>query len=109
MKISGVATVLFNVKSVEELVENFCQYEDKNLRAYAGNEFESFLVFKNPQRPDIKETVDNLAGELRNPYLVVRLWLKWEMLDILAIIEAMNGKSKLESKRQKYIQKKTDD
>ena len=93
----------------EELVEHFCQYEEKNLKSYAGNQYENFHVFKNPQRPDLKESVDNLvrynvkynfqSNELRNPYLVVRLWLKWEMLDILAMCEAIHGKNKLEAKK----------
>ena len=40
---------------------------------------------------------------------MIRLWLKWEILDTIAIIEAVNGKTKLENKKQKYINKKEDD
>ena len=41
--------------------------------------------------------------------MVVRLWLKWEMLDIQALVEAISGKTKLETKKQKYLNKKVDD
>jgi hypothetical protein len=37
------------------------------------------------------------------------LWLKWEILDIEALIEAVAGKTRLETKKNKYIQKKDDD
>lgn len=46
---------------------------------------------------------------MKSPYLVIRLWLKWEILDINAILEAIEGKAKLERKRLKIIAKKDGD
>ena len=102
----------FNIFILEELVDNFMQYEDKNLRVYAGNDSDNFLLFAHPQKTDIKDSIINLvtniktiksdseqSTELRNPYLVIRLWLKWELLDIEAMIEAVMGKTKLETKK----------
>lgn len=36
----------------------------------------------------------------------MKLWLKWEMLDITSLLEAIDIKAKLEAKKQKRIQKK---
>jgi hypothetical protein len=36
----------------------------------------------------------------------MKLWLKWEMLDILALLEAIEIKSTLEAKKAKRISKK---
>jgi hypothetical protein len=36
---------------------------------------------------------------VKNPFKVMRLWLKWESLDIAAMLEAIEMKSELESRR----------
>ena len=36
----------------------------------------------------------------------MKLWLKWETLDISAVLEAINTKSELESKRFSILQRK---
>ena len=36
----------------------------------------------------------------------MKLWIKWEMLDILALQEAIDRKSALENKKQKRLHKK---
>jgi hypothetical protein len=38
----------------------------------------------------------------------MKLWLRWEMLDIEAILEAIGIKSALEVKKQKRIEKRED-
>jgi hypothetical protein len=37
----------------------------------------------------------------------MRLWLKWETMDIAALLEAVEAKSDLESRRSQIISKKT--
>ena len=43
---------------------------------------------------------------MKNPYKVMRLWLKWESLDIAAMLEAIETKSDLEGKRFTLNQRK---
>jgi len=42
-----------------------------------------------------------------NPFKVMKLWLKWEVLDIAAMLEAVESKSELDSKRFSIMQRKT--
>lgn len=44
---------------------------------------------------------------MTNPFKVMKLWLRWEMLDIAAMLEAIEAKSDLESKRFAIVQRKT--
>jgi hypothetical protein len=37
----------------------------------------------------------------------MKLWLKWETLDINSMLEAIDGKSELEGKRFQIIQKRS--
>ena len=43
---------------------------------------------------------------MKNPYKVMRLWLKWESLDINAMLEAIETKSDLEGRRFSLNQRK---
>jgi len=43
---------------------------------------------------------------VKNPYKVMRLWLKWESLDINAMLEAIETKSDLEGRRFSLNQRK---
>jgi predicted RNase H-like nuclease (RuvC/YqgF family) len=43
---------------------------------------------------------------VKNPYKVMRLWLKWESLDIAAMLEAIETKSELEGRRFSLNQRK---
>jgi hypothetical protein len=36
---------------------------------------------------------------VKNPFKVMKLWLKWESLDISAMLEAIEMKSELEGRR----------
>lgn len=36
----------------------------------------------------------------------MKLWIKWEMLDIIALLEAIDRKSELENQKQKRLSKK---
>ena len=55
----------FNIFILEELVDNFMQYEDKNLRVYAGNDSDNFLLFAHPQKTDIKDSIINLVTNIK--------------------------------------------
>jgi len=44
----------------------------------------------------VKENVFNVSSEQRNPYAIVRRWLKWEQMEIHAFYEAVQKKQELE-------------
>ncbi len=43
---------------------------------------------------------------MTNPFRIMKLWAKWEMLDIEAIIAAIDMKSKMEARRAEKISSK---
>eukprot|EP00347_Sterkiella_histriomuscorum_P020499 403337564 len=90
----------------KQLNEYIYQYEEQNLRTYAGTKFENFLLFKHPLKTQAKDILENLPTEIRNPFKIMKLWLKWEMLDINALLEAIDRKTALETKKQKRLNKK---
>jgi hypothetical protein len=46
---------------------------------------------------------------MTNPYSKIKLFLRWEIYELNAILEAINIKAAMEAKRSKKIQKKEQD
>ncbi len=38
------------------------QYEESNLKEYAGTKYENFLLFKHPQKTEAKDILENLVS-----------------------------------------------
>ena len=36
-------------------------YEETNLKSYAGTNFDNCMIFKHPQKVDVKESIENLV------------------------------------------------
>ncbi|CDW81866.1 px domain containing protein [Stylonychia lemnae] len=85
------------------------QYEDNNLKQYTETRYENFLLFRHPQKTEAKDILESLPNEIVNPFKVMKLWIKWEQLDIMALIDAVDAKSTLERERIRYHSKKTED
>jgi hypothetical protein len=48
----------------------FGNYEEHNLKFYAGNEFENFMVFKHPHKHEAKTAIDELVSITYSPYYI---------------------------------------
>eukprot|EP00347_Sterkiella_histriomuscorum_P019166 403342692 len=84
------------------------QYEESNLKNYTGVKYENFLLFKHPQKTEAKDILESLPTEVVNPFKIMKLWIKWEQLDIDAINEAISAKSSLERGRYRELLRKSD-
>ena len=78
------------------------------MKNYIGDNFEKVAVFKHPQKQNAKEKLEALPAALKNPYKTLKLWIKWEQLDITAILEAVEMKHSLESRKQVLATKKSE-
>jgi hypothetical protein len=58
-------------------------------------------LFENEKKRHLKDTLDNLDSEMENPYQILRRFLKWEMLDLEAMIETIDGKNEISRRRDK--------
>jgi hypothetical protein len=54
------------------------------LNHYTDNK-SSQLILNSPEGKDVKESMQNSTGALRNPYIDIYHWVKGEMYDILAL------------------------
>ena len=64
------------------------------------------MLFKHPHKFEAKNCIEDLPKSVSNPFKVMKLWLKWETLDVAAMLECIDGKSDLEGKRFQILQKK---
>jgi len=87
----------------KQVSEFFGSYEETNLKFYAGQQLENFMIFKHPHKFEAKTCIEDLPKAVTNPFRVMKLWLKWETMDIQAMIEAIESRSELEGKRQQIV------
>jgi ABC-type antimicrobial peptide transport system permease subunit len=85
----------------------FGTYEETNLKFYAGQHLENFMLFKHPHKFEAKNCIEDLPRCVANPFKVMKLWIRWEVLDIAAMLEAIEAKSELENKRHSIMTRKT--
>lgn len=62
---------------------------------------DQFILFENEKKRHLKDRLDNLNSEMENPYQILRRFIKWEMLDLEAMIETIDGKNEISRRRDK--------
>lgn len=82
----------------KEIHENLYKYEETGLKLYSEDEkqLDKYTLFKHPQKTEVKAKLDSLPSTLMNPYKTMRLWIRWEQLDIQAILEAVEIRGQIE-------------
>lgn len=90
----------------KQVTDFFGTYEETNLKYYAGEKLENFMLFKHPHKFEAKTCIEELPKCVTNPFKVMKLWLKWETLDIAAMMEAVDAKTDLDSKKNAILQRK---
>ena len=57
----------------------------------------------------MKTELEELPTKMQNPFTVMRRWLKFELLDLCAILEAIKKKNEMEKRRQSKVSQRNDD
>ena len=70
---------------------------------------EEQLLFQNTKNKSVKEDFDNLQHSLSNPFTNVKRWLKYEVLEIEAILESIEKRNELDKRRAARHSKRIDD
>jgi hypothetical protein len=60
-------------------------------------------VFEATQNQDLRTEMESLPHKMQNPFTDMRRWLKFEILDLQAILEAIDKKNEMEKRRNKKI------
>lgn len=56
---------------------------------------EEQLLFENSKNQCLKKDFDNLQGNVANPFTGIKMWLKYELLEIDAMHEAIEKRNEL--------------
>ena len=67
------------------------------------------MVFEAVQNADMKTELEELPTKMQNPFTVMRRWLKFELLDLQAILEAIKKKNEMEKRRQTKVSTRNDE
>ena len=101
VKISTIS----NVKILQGLIT---KYEDLNLKNYTEGDEDAY-VFNNPHSPiPVKDQMDHMADNLKNPFEDMYYWCKAEIYDLQALQETVNQRDNIEKMLKKQESKKKD-
>jgi len=62
---------------------------------------EEQLLFENTKNSNLKEDFDNLPLKIINPFIQLKQWLKYELLEIEALQECISQSLDLVAKKKK--------
>ena len=100
-------TKLSQIGAYRALYTIFDKYEELNLTTYTdGNERK--LVIGDPANKEVlKDQMNHMVENLKNPYDEMYHWVKGEMYDIQSLSIAIQGKENIERNQNKMEKKKT--
>eukprot|EP00349_Pseudokeronopsis_sp_Brazil_P010769 CAMPEP_0202977490 /NCGR_PEP_ID=MMETSP1396-20130829/84278_1 /ASSEMBLY_ACC=CAM_ASM_000872 /TAXON_ID= /ORGANISM="Pseudokeronopsis sp., Strain Brazil" /LENGTH=287 /DNA_ID=CAMNT_0049716239 /DNA_START=131 /DNA_END=995 /DNA_ORIENTATION=+ len=91
-------------KSFLNLVD---KYEEVNMRTYVDNNDARLVLWKEQNR-HIKEKIDNVVDNLKNPFDEMYNWCKGELYDLHALADAVGARDNIEKNLKKLEQRKKD-
>jgi hypothetical protein len=53
------------------------------------------LLFENQDNKEIKDDLVQLPSKMKNPYLILKRYIKWEIKDLEAIIDSIESRADL--------------
>lgn len=68
------------------------------------NTDDQYLVFGASGNNELRTELSDLPHKMQNPFTDMRRWLKFEILDLNAILEAIDKKNETEKRRNKQIE-----
>lgn len=81
------------------------QYEELNLTQYTGKKTDR-LVIGDPKNKELKDQMDHMVENLKNPYEEMYHWCKGEIYDLQALGDAVASKENIEKTLKKLETKK---
>ena len=70
---------------------------------------EEQLLVENSKNASLKEEFDCLPMKIINPFIQLKQWLKYECLDIDALIDCVERSADLVKRKEKRVVKNNDD
>ena len=102
------AVKVSNISSNKILLGLITKYEELNLKNYNEGDEDAY-VFNNPHAPSpIKDQLEHMADNLKNPFEDMYYWCKGEIYDLQALQQAVIQKETIEKSLKKHENKKKD-
>ena len=84
------------------------QYLGQNSQNKTEQDQTHLLLFENPANVAVRQDFDTLMSQLTNPFTLMRHWLKFEILELEAIFEALAQRNEIEKRFRDILQKYQD-
>ena len=65
-----------------------------------------FILFENENKKHLKSELQNLPSLMENPYQILKRFIKWELMDLEAMIETIESKDEMIKKMHQIQNKK---
>jgi hypothetical protein len=78
-------------------VDFIVKYEDINQKKATAGDVFTVQLMSGDNKIDMKEQLTKMAESIKNPFLQVSYWLKGEIMELYALLEAISRKEGIES------------
>lgn len=85
------------------------KYEDTNAKEQAGGDNKNIKLVSGDTKAHLKNKLDELAQELKNPFKHIRNWIKGEMINLGTLISAIGEKDLCEVRKANTLKKLADE
>lgn len=82
------------------------KYEENTVAVYGLADFSNNRVVSNTDDGQVRDSIDNLPKQLDNPYRKFKHWIKEEIIDFHALVEAISQREVIENWKQKAESKR---
>ena len=73
----------------------------------ASHSAQNFMLFENKNKAHLKQELTDLPNKMENPYVILRRFINWEMMDLTAMIDTIESKGEMESRKNKLAVTRT--
>ena len=94
-----------SIANNKQLITLLDKYEELNLMCYTDNETDK-LVIGDPKNKELKDQMEHMIDNFKNPFEEMYHWTKGEIYDLEALAEAVTAKDNLEKNLKKLEAKK---
>jgi len=84
------------------------KYEESNEKCVSKDEKHVKLISGDNQS-NLKIKLDALSGEMINPFIHVRNWIKCEMMNLNALMDAISQKESCDARKAQCVKRLNDD
>lgn len=96
----------YQLTAYKHFAEFLTQYENTTMNIYSSDALEGqYKMVSDSDNNTMKEQIDNLSRKVTNPYIRFKYWVKEEIIDLHALLEAIGHKNSLESRKSKLENK----